>query len=92
MSRFCAYLQLPYVIQKGAAHIARRAEELKIVHNKSPISVAAAAIYMASQASKEKTMAEDIRDVSGVAESTIYQVYNLMLPHATSLFPEYWNP
>ena len=88
MSRFCSYLQLSHAIQTVATHIARCAAELKDVRSKSPLSIAAAAIYMASQASEEKKMAKDIGDISGVAESTIRQVYKLMLPHAASLFPE----
>jgi transcription initiation factor TFIIIB Brf1 subunit/transcription initiation factor TFIIB len=37
------------MVQKAATHIARKAVELDIVPGRSPISVAAAAIYMASQ-------------------------------------------
>merc|ERR1719187_2913497 len=51
MSRFCSNLALPNSLQKAAMHIARRAVELDLVPSRSPISVAAAAIYMASQAS-----------------------------------------
>lgn len=36
-------------VQRAATHIARKAVEMDIVAGKSPISVAAAAIYMASQ-------------------------------------------
>lgn len=50
MSRFCANLRLPNSVQRAATYIARRAaKELDIVPGRSPISVAAAAIYMASQ-------------------------------------------
>jgi hypothetical protein len=37
------------MVQRAATHIARKAVELDIVPGRSPISVAAAAIYMASQ-------------------------------------------
>ena len=41
---------LPNYVQRAATYIARRAaKELDIVPGRSPISVAAAAIYMASQ-------------------------------------------
>lgn len=43
------YLGLPIMVQRAATHIARRAVEMDIVAGRSPISVAAAAIYMASQ-------------------------------------------
>lgn len=49
MSRFCANLSLPNMVQRAATHIARKAVELDVVPGRSPISVAAAAIYMASQ-------------------------------------------
>ena len=49
MSRFCANLGLPIVIQRAATRIAKKAVEFDIVAGRSPISVAAAAIYMASQ-------------------------------------------
>lgn len=49
MSRFCSNLSLPLEVQKAATHIARKAVDLDIVPGRSPISVAAAAIYMASQ-------------------------------------------
>lgn len=40
---------MPIAVQRAATHIARKAVEMDIVAGKSPISVAAAAIYMASQ-------------------------------------------
>ena len=49
MSRFCSNLSLPQSVQKAATHIARKAVELDIVPGRSPISITAAAIYMASQ-------------------------------------------
>lgn len=54
MSRFCSNLSLPKQVQMAATYIARKAVELDLVPGRSPISVAAAAIYMASQASAEK--------------------------------------
>lgn len=52
MSRFCSNLGLPNMVQRAATHIARKAVEIDIVPGRSPISVAAAAIYMASQVCK----------------------------------------
>ncbi|RWS32003.1 transcription initiation factor IIB-like isoform X1 [Leptotrombidium deliense] len=87
MSRFCSNLQLPASVQKAATHIARKAVELDIVPGRSPISVAAAAIYMASQASEDKKSQKEIGDVAGVADVTIRQSYKLMYPRAKELFP-----
>ncbi|XP_022084269.1 transcription initiation factor IIB-like [Acanthaster planci] len=88
MSRFCANLSLPTSVQKAATYVANKAVELDLVPGRSPISVAAAAIYMASQASKEKRTQKEIGDIAGVAEITIKQSYRLMYPRAMDLFPE----
>ncbi|KAB7505267.1 Transcription initiation factor IIB [Armadillidium nasatum] len=88
MSRFCSNLNLPPRVQKAATHIARKAVDLDIVPGRSPISVAAAAIYMASQASDDKKTQKEIGDIAGVADVTIRQSYKLMYPRAKELFPE----
>ncbi|KAK3086990.1 hypothetical protein FSP39_000088 [Pinctada imbricata] len=88
MSRFCSHLNLPLTVQKAATQIAKRAVEMDLVPGRSPISIAAAAVYMASQASADKKSQKDIGDVAGVAEVTIRQSYKLMYPKAHLLFPE----
>ena len=87
MSRFCGTLSLSRDVQKAATCIAKRAVDLDIVPGRSPISVAAAAIYMASQASDDKRTQREIADIAGVADVTIRQSYKLMLPRAAELFP-----
>ncbi|KAK7497007.1 hypothetical protein BaRGS_00011743 [Batillaria attramentaria] len=87
MSRFCSNLGLPLSVQKAATHIARKAVELDLVPGRSPISVAAAAIYMASQASDDKKTQREIGEITGVAEVTIRQSYKSMYPRAQELFP-----
>lgn len=87
MSRFCSNLGLPPAVQRGATHIARKAVELDMVPGRSPISVAAAAIYMASQASEDKKSQKEIGDIAGVADVTIRQSYKLMRDRAGELFP-----
>ena len=87
MSRFCGTLSLSRDIQRAATGIAKKAVDLDIVPGRSPISVAAAAIYMASQASDDKRTQREIADIAGVADVTIRQSYKLMLPVATQLFP-----
>ncbi|KAL7299789.1 transcription initiation factor IIB-like [Trichogramma pretiosum] len=88
MSRFCANLGLPNTVQRAATMIARQATERDYVPGRSPISVTAAAIYMASQASADKKTYKEIGDIAGVADVTIRQAYKLMLPHAAQLFPQ----
>jgi len=88
MSRFCGTLSLSRNVQRAATTIAKKAVDLDIVPGRSPISVAAAAIYMASQASDDKRGQREIADIAGVADVTIRQSYKLMLPRAASLFPQ----
>ena len=78
------------MVQRAAAHIARKAVELDIVPGRSPISVAAAAIYMASQASDEKSKKtqKEIGEMAGVAESKIRKTYKLMRRRAAEMFPQ----
>ena len=87
MSRFCGTLTLSREVQKAATCIAKKAVDLDIVPGRSPISVAAAAIYMASQASDDKRAQREIAEIAGVADVTIRQSYKLMLPRAAELFP-----
>lgn len=49
MPRFCSKLSLPNAMKKTATCIARSTLELDLVPGRCPISVAAAAIYLASQ-------------------------------------------
>jgi len=87
MSRFCSNLGLPSSVQRAASHIARRAVELDLVPGRSPVSVAAAAIYLASQASEDKKSQKEIGDIAGVADVTIRQSYRSLIPRAADLFP-----
>jgi len=88
MHRFCSTLGLSKNTQKAATYVAKQAERLDIVPGRSPISIAAAAIYMASYASNDKRSRSEIGEVAGVAAITIKQAYKLMLPRAAELFPE----
>lgn len=87
MYRFCSNLRLSNYVQMAATHIAMRAVAFDIVPGRSPISVAAAAIFMASQASDDKRNEKEIGEVAGVADVTIKLSYRLMYPHAKKLFP-----
>lgn len=79
---------LPKQVQSAAAHIAKKSVDLDLVGGRSPLSLAAAAIYMASQASDIRKTAREIGDIAGVAEVTIKQSYKQMFPRAKDLFPE----
>lgn len=91
MSRFCSNLNLSPQIHRTASHIARKAVDLDIVPGRSPISVAAAAIFLASQLSDDKKQAKEIGDIAGVAEATIKQSYKLILPRISDLLSDLVN-
>uniref|UniRef100_A0A0B6YT01 Transcription initiation factor IIB n=1 Tax=Arion vulgaris TaxID=1028688 RepID=A0A0B6YT01_9EUPU len=86
-SRFCSNLGLSSTIQKTARYIASKAVELDLVPGRNPVSVTAAAIYMASQTSGNKKTAKEIGEIAGVAEVTLLQSYKLMLPRTGDLMP-----
>ncbi|ODM88876.1 Transcription initiation factor IIB [Orchesella cincta] len=88
MSRFCSNLGLPNSVRKAATAIAKTAEDLYMVTGRLPMSVAAGAIYMASQASEFKRSRREIGDVAGVGEETIRQVYKRLHSRAVKLFPK----
>ena len=77
-ARFCGRLGLAINVQKLASNIANRANALNLVNGKSPISLAAASIYMAVLHFHINKTPKDIADVSGVAENTIKQTYKAM--------------
>lgn len=87
MSRFCSSLGLSVEVQRIATHIAATAKEMSITDGRNPTSIAAAAIYMASQASDTKRSQKEISEVAGCTESTIKHCYRLMLSRAADLIP-----
>ena len=77
---------LPVMVQRAAEHIAKKAVELDIVPGRSPITVAAASIYMACEASEVKKTIHEIAESVGVATTSIRSTSEL-LKNARELFP-----
>ncbi|VDM03232.1 unnamed protein product [Schistocephalus solidus] len=88
MSRFCANLHLNITVQQVANVVARRALNLNLVSGRSPVSVAAAAIYMAAYALGCRKEKREIGEVAGCAEATITCTYRAMHARASELFPD----
>ena len=65
MSRFCGLLGLTREIQRAATSIAKKANDLELAEGRSPVSVAAAAIYMATQASHDARCHAEIAAIAG---------------------------
>jgi transcription initiation factor TFIIB len=89
LRRFCSHLNMENNEVRAATETVKKSEMLDI--RKSPISVAAAAIYMISQLNeKEKKALKDISRVAGVAEVTIRNSYKDLYPHASKLIPDWF--
>jgi transcription initiation factor TFIIB len=83
MSRFCTHLGLEAPIEKLAKQIAARTRELDLAPGRSPISIAGAAIYLASG-----LKLRDIGRVVGVAPMTIKHMHKLMYPRRDELIAD----
>lgn len=81
MARFCSHLNLNMEIQKASVLLCQKVAELTCVAGKSPISVAAAVIYMITQLyPQHKKAHKDISFVAGVSEATIKNTYKEIFP------------
>jgi transcription initiation factor TFIIIB Brf1 subunit/transcription initiation factor TFIIB len=74
-------------LEKIAIEIAKQARERKLVGGKSPISIAAASIYMASQVLRVNLTQENIAREAGVTEVTVRKYYRLLANSLYDLFP-----
>jgi len=86
--RFCENLKLPKTVMEATTNIVKVAEQMDLVIGRSPISVIAAAIYLASQASETKLTPKEIGLEVKIADVTIRQAYKLLYERAEDLFPK----
>lgn len=87
MSRFCGNLGLPKVVQEAAICIAKNALHFDLVAGKSPVSIAAASIYLASQASAAQCSIKEVADISGASATAIRHALQALSPRSGDLFP-----
>ncbi|XP_023881775.1 transcription initiation factor IIB [Quercus suber] len=87
LRRFCSHLGMTNQAVKAAQEAVQKSEELDI--RRSPISVAAAVIYMITQLSDDKKLLKDISLSTGVAEGTIRNSYKDLYPYAVRLIPSW---
>lgn len=86
MARFCSHLNLNMDIQKASVLLCQRVSTLTCVAGKSPISVAAAVIFMITQLYPQYRKAHrDISFVAGVSETTIKNTYKELYPYRYEL-------
>ena len=86
MARFCSHLNLNTDVQRCAILLARRANELGLLSGKSPLSVAAAGIYMVTQLFPQcRKSPKEISFVARVSEITIRNTYKDLHQHRFQL-------
>ncbi|KAK4378011.1 hypothetical protein RND71_004307 [Anisodus tanguticus] len=87
--RFCSNLGMNHEEIKVVQETVQKAEEFDI--RRSPISIAAAIIYMITQLSdSKKPILRDISIATTVAEGTIKNAYKDLYPHASKIIPEWY--
>lgn len=82
LERFCADLRLPSTVLTVSTQIATSAEALDVVAGRSPLSVAAASLYMAARRHRNQY---EVAEVTGVSQSTICSLSKLLQPHCKQL-------
>ncbi|KAM0676556.1 transcription initiation factor IIB [Binucleata daphniae] len=89
VARFCSNLCLGIEVQKMAVKVSKRAMESGCIAGKSPVSLAAAVIYMMMYLySKDKKSQKDIHCVTKVSEVTIKNTYKELVLHKYDLLSE----
>jgi len=83
--RFCSKLQLSPDVVTSAMEIARKAAPK--LEGKSPSSIAAASILLATKSSDQARMARDIAKAASIATSTVQKVYSELLQWPDELLP-----
>ncbi|KAJ6797678.1 putative transcription initiation factor IIB [Iris pallida] len=85
LRRFCSHLGMTNQAVKAAQEAVQKSEELDI--RRSPISIAAAVIYIITQLSDDKKPLKDISLATGVAEGTIRNSYKDLYPYVSKIIP-----
>ncbi|CAN1256227.1 Transcription initiation factor IIB-2, partial [Linum perenne] len=86
--RFCSNLGMTNQAMKAAQESVQKSEEFDI--RRSPISIAAAVIYIITQLSDDKKPLRDISLATGVAEGTIRNSYKDLYPHVSKIIPVWY--
>lgn len=88
LRRFCSNLGMTNQAVKAAQEAVKKSEDLDI--RRSPISVAAAVIYIITQLSNDTKPLKEISIVTRVAEGTIKNVYKDLFPHLARIIPDWF--
>lgn len=75
VTRFCSQLKVSQEVKKKANEILKETIERELTSGRGPVSVAAAAIYIATLLCDEKRTQREVADAAGVTEVTIRNRY-----------------
>ncbi|KAK4750406.1 hypothetical protein SAY87_003888 [Trapa incisa] len=89
MRRFCSNLGMSNQEVKAAQEVVMKSQDLDI--RRSPLSIAAAVIYIITGLSADKKPLKEITIATGVAEGTIKSAYKDLLPHLSLLIPSWFT-
>ncbi|KAI2780583.1 cyclin-like protein [Daldinia loculata] len=91
-ARYCNNLQFknPHLMEKISKVLAEKSSSLKDLAGRSPLSIAAASIYMASHLMGDAKTSRDIAAVAGVSDGTIRTAYRHMYPSRKELIEQDW--
>ncbi|KAG9135806.1 hypothetical protein Leryth_002531 [Lithospermum erythrorhizon] len=92
MPRFCTLLQLNKSAQELATHIGEVVINKCFCTRRNPISISAAAIYLACQLEDRRKTQAEICKVTGLTEVTLRKVYKELLENWDDLLPSNYNP
>lgn len=88
--RYCNKLKLPHNIQQYAAHVIIAAREEGIGAGRSPITIAAAAIYFTCHLFDHARTAREVADASGVSDGAMKTAYKLFFAEHEKLTKQDW--
>jgi transcription initiation factor TFIIB len=94
INRFCGQLGFGFRVSLIARKIADKVPGINEIAGRSPLSIAAASLYFATNLIEApKTAIKDIQPIAGVSEGTIRVSYKLLYSHKDELIePEWLGP
>ncbi|KAI4157684.1 MAG: hypothetical protein L6R39_000636 [Caloplaca ligustica] len=88
--RYCNQLELSQKCTVMSQEIAERTERTGVLAGRSPISTAAACIFMAANLAGEMRTAKEVSNIAGVSDGTIRNAYKIMYVRKEELIKQEW--
>ncbi|KAL7672756.1 hypothetical protein ACOME3_007637 [Neoechinorhynchus agilis] len=88
LPHFCSQLKMDHKTQSLAVHFSKRVTDLDIAGGRSPQTVAAACIYMASRVNDKIIPVKQICEVTLISRNSIYTMFEMFFRHIKCLLPQ----